>query len=451
MKKHIVLWLMVLALCLSGCGSSTQPTLTPDVQARFVSVVSVTGEVVPEMWSTLSSKTGGTLVGVLVEPGASVSAGDVMVRLDTIHLETALDIARQDVAAQQALLDQLLKAASDQVIARAARENAYQVAQAEIALKAKRQQLAEARAQDPGHQVSAAQTRVRQFELRLTQARTQDLAPEVEISKVELERARIALEDTQDEYNKALDRPWEDQSIRDGWAKQLEQVRLNHRLAQAQLDSTIKAQQAHAISLDVLQAQLEEAHALLAQALDAQEAFSITQQVMETSVEAARLQIDHLRAWENPYLDEPSDEEISQATALLQQAKLRVIQVEQQIDDAEVCAPFDGTVGAVQVRMGELVTPGQPLVTVGDLTRLRVETTDLDEIDVVRISLDQQVSITFDALPDRVVTGRVTRISPMAEPGSGGVHYTVVVEMGEVDSVLRWGMTAFVDIEVAEE
>jgi hypothetical protein len=36
----------------------------------------------------------------------------------------------------------------------------------------------------------------------------------------------------------------------------------------------------------------------------------------------------------------------------------------------------------------------------------------------------------------------------MAESGTGGVHYTVVIELQEIDPVIRWGMTAFVDIEV---
>ncbi len=103
----------------------------------------------------------------------------------------------------------------------------------------------------------------------------------------------------------------------------------------------------------------------------------------------------------------------------------------------------------MDVRAGELVQSSQPLIVLGDLDTLRVETTDLDEIDVVQVAVGQEAAITFDALPDRVITGSVTRISPMAEPGSGGVHYTVVLELEEVDPVLRWGMTAFVDIEVA--
>jgi hypothetical protein len=36
----------------------------------------------------------------------------------------------------------------------------------------------------------------------------------------------------------------------------------------------------------------------------------------------------------------------------------------------------------------------------------------------------------------------------MSEPGAGGVHYTVVIVLDETDPAIRWGMTAFVDIEV---
>ena len=90
------------------------------------------------------------------------------------------------------------------------------------------------------------------------------------------------------------------------------------------------------------------------------------------------------------------------------------------------------------------------MVTIGDLSTLRVETTDLDEIDVARVDVGQVVDVTFDALPDQVFSGRVTRISPMAEQESGGVNYTAVVELESLDPLIRWGMTAFVDIEVED-
>jgi multidrug resistance efflux pump len=102
------------------------------------------------------------------------------------------------------------------------------------------------------------------------------------------------------------------------------------------------------------------------------------------------------------------------------------------------------------VREGGLVVAGQPLITLGDLDTLRVETTDLDEIDVAKVYVGQQVDVSFDALPEQVFVGTVTRISPMAAPGSGGVNYTVVITLDEVDPAVRWGMTAFVDVVVEE-
>jgi HlyD family secretion protein len=57
--------------------------------------------------------------------------------------------------------------------------------------------------------------------------------------------------------------------------------------------------------------------------------------------------------------------------------------------------------------------------------------------------------VTFDALPDVSVTGRVVRIAPKASAGSG-VNYTVLLELEEIPARLRWDMTAFVDIKVKE-
>jgi multidrug resistance efflux pump len=76
-----------------------------------------------------------------------------------------------------------------------------------------------------------------------------------------------------------------------------------------------------------------------------------------------------------------------------------------------------------------------------------VETTDLNEIDVARVKVGDKAIVTFDALPDVVVSGVVTRIAPKASEGSG-VNYTVTVELDQIPIESRWGMTAFVDIEV---
>jgi multidrug efflux pump subunit AcrA (membrane-fusion protein) len=449
MKRAFGIVLLV-ALALAGCQVGAQPTPTPSLAADYVPVVSVTGELIPARRATLSHKVGGKVVEVLVEPGDTVAVGAPLVLLDTSDLELALQRAQEQVASQQAALDLVRAGATERVIARADRDNAHQVAQAESALQAKQQQLAQAQATDPVAELDAAEARVAQVERQIVQARAQAPTSQLRLAQIAFERAQIALDDTQDEYNKALDRPWEDQAIRDTWADRLVQAKLDHRAAQAQLDQAQAAQLAHTRSLDVLEAQLEEAQAMLAQAQAAQEAHQASLDLLGIEIEAAQEQLDYVQGWENPYRDPARQEEVAQAEAALVQARVQVDEIQQQLLEATLVAPFAGTVGAVHARVGEIVSPGQSLVDIGDLATLRVETTDLDEIDVVRVFAGQQVAVTFDALPDHVFQGQVTRISPMAESGTGGVHYTTVVALEEVDPALRWGMTAFVDIEAGE-
>ena len=55
--------------------------------------------------------------------------------------------------------------------------------------------------------------------------------------------------------------------------------------------------------------------------------------------------------------------------------------------------------------------------------------------------------VTFDALPEQVLEGTVVSIAPKAAEGSG-VNYPVILKLNKIPPELRWGMTAFVDIEI---
>jgi HlyD family secretion protein len=107
-------------------------------------------------------------------------------------------------------------------------------------------------------------------------------------------------------------------------------------------------------------------------------------------------------------------------------------------------------VSELYVQAGEWVGPGQAILELADLGHLRIETTDLNEIDAARVKEGDRVTVTFDALPDVQIAGTVERIAPKSAKGSG-VNYTVIVELSEWPEILRWGMTAFVDILVEED
>jgi multidrug efflux pump subunit AcrA (membrane-fusion protein) len=441
------------AVLLSGCAKTVAANTTTQDEVPMVAETggTVVAEAViePARWEELGFDAAGEVVEVLVTPGDLVVGGAPLVRLDAGELELSLQSAQQDVVAQRAALDQLLNGASETLVARAARENAQQIAQAEVALRVKQLQLQKAQAEDAAADVAAAQARVKQLKLQLAQARAQGPTPDVRAAQVELERAQIALDETRDEYNKALDRPWEDQEIRDGWAKQLKQAELDYQLAQAHLEGALNAQKAHAISLDALAAQVDEAEEQLTQAMAAQEAYALTLEVLSAEVEAARLEVEALRAWENPYLDEATEEEVIQAEAQLRQAEIAVARLELQLRDAELRAPLAGTVVDVQVEVGDRVGLGEVVVVLATLDRLYARTVDLTELDVARVTVGQQATVTVDALPDHPFAGTVREIALQSEDYRGDVVYAVTVDLADAEGsdALRWGMTAMVKIE----
>ena len=141
-------------------------------------------------------------------------------------------------------------------------------------------------------------------------------------------------------------------------------------------------------------------------------------------------------------------QEIAILEAQVAQAEAALVLVESSLAKATLVAPFAGTVGAVHLREGEVVSPSTQVLVLGDVSTLRVETTDLNEVDVARVKVGSPVTLTFDALPERVTKGEVIRIAPMASVSQGGTNFTTVIEMSSPAEELRWGMTAFVDIEV---
>jgi HlyD family secretion protein len=141
-------------------------------------------------------------------------------------------------------------------------------------------------------------------------------------------------------------------------------------------------------------------------------------------------------------------EELAALRAAVDGAQVAVEQAQYQLAQATLTAPFAGTVAQVLARAGEIVAPSTPILTLADLSSLRVETTDLDQTDLARVRVGQTVDLTFDALPNEVLHGRVARIADVALASQGGTSFGLFIQLDQPDARLRWGMTAFVDIYV---
>lgn len=107
-------------------------------------------------------------------------------------------------------------------------------------------------------------------------------------------------------------------------------------------------------------------------------------------------------------------EEIQVAQAKLDQARLAVQIAEEQIKDATVFAPINGTVTHRLVEPGETVGMGTFLLTLTDLSKLYL-TIYVKERDVGKIRLGDSAQISVDHEPESRFHGQVVYISPVAE------------------------------------
>lgn len=89
-----------------------------------------------------------------------------------------------------------------------------------------------------------------------------------------------------------------------------------------------------------------------------------------------------------------------------------------ELERLTIRAPIESTVLQVNAKVGELASPtsAQPLILLGDLSRLRIRA-ELDEHDIGKIKVGDQVVVGSDAFPDREVAGRVAAIAPIVDPG----------------------------------
>jgi multidrug resistance efflux pump len=113
--------------------------------------------------------------------------------------------------------------------------------------------------------------------------------------------------------------------------------------------------------------------------------------------------------------------------------------------NAELRAPFSGTITNLDLKVGEFAASGTPAVTIADFSSWVVKTTDLTEIDVVNIKEGQPVTLTLDALPGVTLKGYVLSIAQNYGERQGDIVYKVTVLLTDQNPAIRWGMTAQVN------
>jgi HlyD family secretion protein len=128
---------------------------------------------------------------------------------------------------------------------------------------------------------------------------------------------------------------------------------------------------------------------------------------------------------------------------------------EQELSRCEIRSPIDGVVSGTNVDVGEVVIagtvnlPGSVLMTVSDLTRMRVRA-DVDETDVPLVRPGQPAQVFLQADPLRPVSGSVSMVAAKGKTKDEVVSFETLVSVapGTDHPALRPGMTATVEVEV---
>ena len=143
-----------------------------------------------------------------------------------------------------------------------------------------------------------------------------------------------------------------------------------------------------------------------------------------------------------------------QANLLQAQAALNVINL--QLERCIVTAPAAGTVLAVNVEAGELISAGGLVLTLGQLEEVDL-TVYVPEDEYGQISLGQQVSISVDSYPGRQFSGQVQYIADQAEftprnvqtvEGRKSTVFAVKIHVANPDQALKPGMPADVNFNI---
>jgi len=190
------------------------------------------------------------------------------------------------------------------------------------------------------------------------------------------------------------------------------------------------------------------------QVADAQAAAAIDNGADAGAVTSAQAAIIQAQTALDRLVNGPSEIDVHMAAIDLQQAQLGVDLAQSNLDRAALRAPFAGVVGQMNLTIGEPPPQQQAAILMIDPSGYYIDIA-IDEIDIGRIEIGQQVELTLDALPSETLTGSVTRadIAPIAlVPGQTQqvVTYQVRVQLAPTDAPVRAGMTATASVLVSE-
>jgi membrane fusion protein, multidrug efflux system len=145
-----------------------------------------------------------------------------------------------------------------------------------------------------------------------------------------------------------------------------------------------------------------------------------------------------------------SDEEraersrIVRATSGLEEAEVRVMRAEMELEWTRIRAPFSGRVADLEAVEGTFVSSGSEVLTLVQVDPLKVEVNVL-EGELTFMAEGRRADVRFAGLPQEVFQGRVESVNPIVDPETSSARVTLVI--ANPGGRVRPGMYARVNVD----
>jgi len=236
---------------------------------------------------------------------------------------------------------------------------------------------------------------------------------------------------------------------------QVELAEANLSVAKTRLE---QSKEGYQVAKELAESRVKQTEAQLTQATaDYERAKKLLEQKILSPGEMEKMELAYRVAKENYQSALTGLKELSLREQDIKLAEANVIQAEASLktataarDKAFIRAPFDGMVATLNVREGEGIAMGIPLLYLVDTSALYIEA-PFDEAYAGRVAVGQKARIEFDAFPGESFDGEVMEISPVINITKEFTRtFNVKVRMLE-EKKLMPGMSADVTVIVSEK
>ena len=446
----------IVALSIIGCGKRDEVVVeVPLTVAKGDVGITIIENGTVDSVKTVEIKpqVSGRLIRLLVDEGSVVKAGDLVAIIDPKPTQLQLDSSRAQLIGAQSSVDRTSIEISQRITtSRAAVVNAEaRVRQLELDLRSAPALLQAEINQAKANLASAVQDKER-FLSNSQPTQRASAKANLEEAEQNLKNAQIDLKRQQELEDKGYVA-----------TKTVESASLTVELAKARYGNAKTAYDRIEAGFNSELARAEESIKNAKAALSRASTNLYTLDSKRQDLRSARADLDKARAG----LADPSALEKSklQSKASVMQIQASLQENERLLRETNVYSQISGIVTKRLLQVGENATglgqfsSGTTIVRIEDRTQMRVKLA-VNEIDVARLSIGMDAEVNVDAVPNKTLKGRVSKIAPAKQVAEGQtalvgsdsvVKYEVEIMLAEVDPGLKSGMSAKCTMRVANK